>query len=77
MGPTMDANIAATTIKFCLSRIREDLAQAASIAKAANACFEAGHPQKAIEVALDIEQLIYEARTLLNAASLLNRIGET
>jgi hypothetical protein len=77
MGPTMDADLAFTTIKFCLSQIREKLEQAASIAKAADACSEAGNPEKAIEIALDVEQLIYEAGTLLNAASLLNRICET
>jgi hypothetical protein len=29
----------------------------------------------AVEVALDTEQLLYEATTLLNAASLINRIA--
>jgi len=32
-------------------------------------------PAKAVEIALDVEQLIYDAGTLLNAASLLNRIA--
>jgi hypothetical protein len=30
-----------------------------------------------VEIALDIEQLIYEVNTLLNAASLINRINKT
>jgi hypothetical protein len=30
---------------------------------------------KGLEVALDIEQLLYEATALLNAASLINRIA--
>jgi hypothetical protein len=51
-----------------------NLEGAAAIAEAANACAEAGNPEKAIEIALDFEQLIYEAETLLNAVSLLNRI---
>ena len=31
--------------------------------------------RRGLEVALDIEQLLYEATTLLNAASLINRIA--
>jgi len=77
MGPIMDADVAATAIKFCLSLIRQKLEEAASISKAADACSEAGNPEKAIEIALDVEQLIYEAGTLLNAASMLNRITAT
>ena len=33
--------------------------------------------KKAIEVALDVEQLIYEVTSLLNAASLMNYIYKT
>jgi len=32
--------------------------------------------RKGLEVALDMEQLLFEATTLLNAASLLNRIAQ-
>ena len=40
-------------------------------------CAEAGNIEKAIEIALDVEQLIYEVTSLLNAASLMNRIYKT
>jgi hypothetical protein len=53
------------------------LEQAISIAKAAEACAESGNAAKGIEIALDLEQLIYEVNTLLNAASMINRIGKT
>ena len=43
--------------------------------RAADACAGAGFHEKGLEVALDIEQLLYEATTLLNAASLINRIA--
>jgi hypothetical protein len=33
--------------------------------------------EKGVEIALDIEQLIYEVNTLLYAASLVNRISKT
>jgi hypothetical protein len=31
-------------------------------------------PNRGIAIALDVEQLVYEVNTLLNAASLINRI---
>jgi hypothetical protein len=57
--------------------MRQRLDQAAGIAKAAEACAKAGNIEKAIEIALDVEQLIYEVSTLLNAASLMNRINRS
>ena len=58
-----------------LGFMRERLDQAAGLGRAAEACAKVGNIGKAIEIALDIEQLTYEANTLLNAASLMNRIG--
>ena len=48
-----------------------------SIAKAAEACADSGNVDKGIEVALDVEELIYEVNTFLNAASMINRLGKT
>jgi hypothetical protein len=70
----MDSTTAAASIRYFLSELSHRLEEAASIAKAADACSGAGNPAKAVEIALDVEQLIYDAGTLLNAASLLNRI---
>ena len=72
----MDANTVEITIKAYLKEMRERLDQAASIARAAQACADAGNVEKGIEVALDVEQLIYEVNTFLNAASMINRIGK-
>lgn len=58
-----------------LSLMRERLDQAAALGQAAEACAKAGNIDKAIEIALDVEQLSYEVDTLLNAASLLKRIA--
>ena len=57
-----------------LTLMRERLDEAASLGRAAEACGKAGNIAKAIEIVLDVEQLTYEANTLLNAASLMNRI---
>jgi hypothetical protein len=73
----MDAHAMEITLKACLREMRERLEEAISIAKAAEACAENGNTDKAIQIALDIEQLIYEVNTLLNAASMINRIGKS
>jgi hypothetical protein len=72
----MDAQIVEATLKMHLKEMRERLDRAAGIAKAAEACAAASNVEKAIEIALDVEQLIYEVNTFLNAASLINRISK-
>ena len=57
--------------------IRERLDKATAIAKAAEVCASEGNAEKAIRIVLDVEQLVYEVNTFLNAASLLNRCGES
>jgi len=69
----MDPHTVEVTIKIYLKQMRERLERAASIAKAAEACAEAGDVERAVIIILDVEQPLYEATTLLNAASLLNR----
>ncbi len=63
-------------IKFFLKEIRDRLETARQIGIAADTCAEAGNVNKGVEIALDIEQLAYEAGRLLDAASLLNRISK-
>jgi hypothetical protein len=72
----MDAAIAHTAIKVYLREIRQRLDDAARIAKAADVCAQAGSPDEAVHIALDIEQLAYEATRLLDAASLINRLAK-
>ena len=73
----MDPHILEATLKLHIKEMRERLDQAAGIARAAEACAEAGNLEKAVEIALDVEQLIYEVNTFLNAASMMHRIGKT
>jgi hypothetical protein len=73
----MDAHTVEITIKTYLKEMRERLERATSIAKAAETCAESGNTAKGIEIALDLEQLIYEVNTFLNAASMINRISKT
>ena len=73
----MDAQIVEATLRFHVSEMRERLDLAAGIARAAQVCADAGNIEKAIEIALDVEQILYEVNTFLNAASMINRISKT
>jgi hypothetical protein len=73
----MDPHILEATLKLHIREMRERLEQAAGIARVAQTCAEAGNLDKAVEIALDVEQLIYEVNTFLNAASMMNRLGKS
>jgi hypothetical protein len=70
----MDRTATDQTIKVLLSEIHRRLDDAARIAKAAEACALAGSVAEGVSVSMDIEQLIYEAGRLQDAASLLHRL---
>jgi len=72
----MDSQILDAVLSYNLTLISERLEQAHSIAKAAQACADAGNISKGLEIVLDIEQLIHEVNTALNAACMLSRIGQ-
>ncbi len=57
----MDAHLVEARIKAYLTEIRNRLDKAAGIGRAADACAGAGFHEKSLEVALDIEHLLYEA----------------
>lgn len=73
----MDAKTLEITIKAHLKEMSRWLDEAAGIAKAAEACAEADNLPKAVEIALDLEQILYEVNTFLNAASMMRRIWKT
>jgi hypothetical protein len=50
----------AISVKDCIRFIRERLDGATAIAKAAEACAEAGDSGRAIAIMLDVEQPLYE-----------------
>ena len=56
--------------------IHERLADATETAKAAKACASVSNLDEAIRITLTIEQPIYEATTLLNAAALIKRLSD-
>jgi hypothetical protein len=60
----------------CLDEMHSRLFEAARVAKAAQACAQAGSLSEAVTISRDIEQLVYEAGRLHDAASLLNRLSQ-
>ena len=72
----MDRNTIEPAIKSIISEIRAKLTEATQIARAAEACALAGSIAEGVTVSMEIEQLIYEAGRLHDAASLLNRLSQ-
>ena len=71
----MDRATVEPAIKIVFTEIHSNLNEAARIAKAAEASAPAGSVAEGVTVSMDIEQLIYEAGRLQDAASLLNRLS--
>jgi hypothetical protein len=67
---------ATMTIRSGLEAITTRLTDAAAIAKAALACADAGAQGRAVQIALDLEEPVREANTLLNMISLLQRMRD-
>ena len=57
----MTPEITDAVIKACLDSMAEAVEGAASLAKAARACADAGNADAAFKIALDIEPLLHEA----------------
>jgi hypothetical protein len=55
----MDHSIAQFAIKTLLTEIREQREEASSVAKASEACADAGNIDQGVKVALDVEQPVY------------------
>ena len=72
----MDRATIEAAIKGIISELRAKLTEATRIAKAAEACALAGSVAEGVSVSMDIEQLIYQAGRLHDAASLLNRLSQ-
>jgi len=73
----MDAHTVDVKIKAHLTQLRARLEKAAGIAKVAETHAVSGDVEKGIEVALDLEEIVCEVNTFLNAASMINRLGKT
>lgn len=71
----MRAEHADLIVQTFMTLIAERLTEAASLAKAAEACVNAGNRDGAAHIANDIDSPLFEAQNLINAASLVNRLA--
>jgi hypothetical protein len=60
-----------------LKCIRERLDEAAAVAKAAEACADAGKPDKAVGIVRNVEYLVCDVNMFLNAASMIHRMSKS
>jgi hypothetical protein len=68
----MDRAAAHAVTKALLTNLHRMLQEAASIAKAAEACAASGNVKSAVKMAMDIEEPTYQANRMLNAALLIS-----
>ena len=68
----MDRAAADAVTKALLTNIHRKLQEAASIAKAAEACAASGNVQSAVRMVMDIEEPTYQANRMLNAALVMS-----
>ncbi len=73
----MDRSQIEPAIKSILAEIHRRMIEAARIAKAADACAQAGSIDEAVTVSMELEQIFYEAGRLQDAASLLKRLSNS
>jgi len=72
----MTRELASTVITDFLKEIGRLLDEAVSIAKGAEACAVAGNPKQAVDIAMDVESLVFDASTFLHAAMLVQHRGD-
>jgi hypothetical protein len=71
----MTDDLANQFVRACIPTIREHLESAVARARSAEASLASGDLDFAMQIALDIEMPTYEAKVLLDAVSLIRRIG--
>jgi hypothetical protein len=76
-GPAtpVDAALAVETIRTFLHQAHDRLHRAVGIARAAELRAATAGPQRGAHLALGVEAALYEVKTLINAASLVNRLA--
>ena len=73
----IDATLADATIRTFLAEADDRLHAAVGIARAAEICVVAGKLGDGVRIALEIEPLLYDARHLVNTASIVRRTTTT
>ena len=69
----MKREIAEAAVIACIELISSTVSEADAMAKAARHCAEAGQGERAFQIALDLEPLLDDANSLLQAAAVIRR----
>ena len=72
----MNPETADALIKDLVKALRTRLDTAASVAKAGHACAQAGSPERAIEIVIDLGDDLHEAKRLFEAAAAVARCSK-
>jgi hypothetical protein len=72
----MKAETADEFIKDLVKRLRARLATVASVAKAGHACAQAGSPERAIEIVIDLGDDLHDAKRLFEATLAVARCSK-
>jgi hypothetical protein len=72
---SMDRSQIEPAIKSILDEVHQRMIEATRIAKAADACAQAGSIDEAVTVSMELERIFYEAGRLQDAVSLLKRLA--
>jgi hypothetical protein len=72
----MKAETADEFIKDLVKALRGRLATVASVAKAGHACAQAGSPERAIEIVIDLGDDLHEAKRLFEATLAVARCSK-
>lgn len=73
----MDASVVNLSMNAVVREMRERLEEAAASAKAAEAYAHAGRPDKGVEAASDIDDLVYEVEKLIGASTTIIRLRQS
>jgi hypothetical protein len=69
----MKREIAEPAIKACIDLIGSVVVEAEALTRAAKTCAAAGEIERAFQIVLDVEPLLNEANSLLQAAGVIRR----
>ena len=69
----MAAEETQTALRVCLSLIAKTINEAQAICRSSVCCFDAGDIERAFSISLDVEPVLAEANSLLQAASKIRR----
>jgi hypothetical protein len=73
----MNPGTAGTVIQALVKEMRATLETAASVAKAGHACAQAGSPERAVDIIIELGDDLHEAKRLFDATLAVSQRSKT